>query len=48
MGAVLVIAEENKTECDIKSWKAFVVDGENYKPDVWYTLKDGEVVEVTE
>ena len=48
MGAVLVIAEENTTDFDIKSWKAFVVDGENYKPDVWYTLKDGKVVEVTE
>ena len=21
------------------------IDGETYKPDTWYTLKDGEVVE---
>ena len=26
--------------------KAIVVDGEKYKPDTWYTLRDGEVVEV--
>ena len=48
MGAVLVIAEENTDGYDIKSWKAFVIDGEKYKPDTWYTLKDGEIAEVTE
>ena len=26
--------------------KAIVVDGEKYKPDTWYTLRDGEAVEV--
>ena len=48
MGAVLVIAEEYKDNCDVKSWKAFVIDGEKYKPDTWYTLKGGKIVEVTE
>ena len=48
MGAVLVIAEENADNYDIKSWKAFVIDGEKYKPDTWYTLKGGKIVEVTE
>ena len=24
---------------------AMVVDGKNIKPDVWYTLKDGKVIE---
>ena len=48
MGAVLVIAEENEDNYDIKSWKAFVIDGEKYKPDTWYTLKGGKIVEVTE
>ena len=46
IGAVLVIAIENDTNYDIKEWKAGVVDGETLKPDVWYTLKDGEFVEV--
>lgn len=49
LGAVLVLVEEE--ECshgDIKDWRAFVVDGENYKPNTWYQLKDGEVVEVEE
>ena len=45
MGAVLVIAEENGDDYDIISWKAFMIDGEKYKPDTWYCLKDGELVE---
>ena len=28
--------------------KTAVVDGETYKPDTWYTLKDGQITEVTE
>ena len=28
--------------------KTVVIDGETYKPDTWYTLKNGEVVEVEE
>ena len=48
MGAVLVIAIENGCDYGIKEWKAGVVDGENLKPDVWYTLKDGEFVEAEE
>ena len=26
--------------------KAAIVDGENIKPNVWYTLKNGEIVKV--
>ena len=48
MGAILVIAVENDMNFGIKEWKAFVVDGENIKPDTWYTLKDGRPVEVDE
>ena len=48
MGAILVIAVENDEDYGIKEWKAFVVDGENIKPDTWYTLKDGRPVEVDE
>ena len=46
MGAILVIAVENYMDYSIKEWKAFVVDGENIKPNTWYTLKDGKPVEV--
>ena len=46
LGALLVIAEENDSNYEIKEWKAVVVDGEKIKPDVWYTLQDGELVEV--
>lgn len=46
MGAVLVIVVEPNDSYKIKEWKAGVVDGKTLKPDVWYTLKDGEFVEV--
>ena len=46
MGAVLVLAEENKYDRNIKDWRAFVVDGETVKPDTWYALVSGELMEV--
>ena len=46
LGAVLVIAEEKTDSYEIKEWKAAIVDGETLKPDTWYTLKNGEFVEV--
>lgn len=46
LGAVLVIAEENQGDYNIKDWKAAVVDGETIKADTWYKLIDGEFVEV--
>ena len=48
MGAILVIAVENDADYSIKEWKAFVVDGESIKPDIWYKLKNGDPVEVSE
>ena len=45
MGAILVIAEEKQDSYDIENWKAVVVDGEKIKPDKWYKLVDGELVE---
>ena len=45
ISAVLVIAEENTTDYNIATWKAFVVDGETIKADTWYKLIDGELVE---
>ena len=48
LGAILAIAEEEKDNYDIREWKAVVVDGEKIKPDTWYKLSDGELVEVEE
>ena len=48
MGALLVIAEENTSDYNIAEWKAVVVDGEKIKPDTWYKLEDGDLVEVPE
>ena len=45
LGAVLVIAEENQEDYNIKDWKAAVVDGERIKADTWYKLVDGEFKE---
>ena len=45
LGAVLVLVEEPSTNYEIKSWKVIVIDGEQYKPDTFYTLIDGEVKE---
>ena len=45
LGAILVIAEENTFDNDIKDWKAVVVDNETIKADTWYKLEDGELVE---
>ena len=48
LGALLVIAEENQYNYDIPNWKSFIVDGKKVKANVWYMLKDGELVEVEE
>ena len=45
LGAMLVIAEENDDDSDIKEWKAVIVDGETIKADTWYKLVDGELKE---
>ena len=48
MGAILVICAEKVDSYDIAGWKADVVDGETIKADTWYTLQNGEFVEVDE
>ena len=48
LGAILVIAEEKKDGYDIENWKAFIIDGEKYKPDTWYTIKNNDIIEVEE
>ena len=43
-----MVAEENEDSYDIVAWKAFKIDGNRYKPDVYYQLVDGKVQEVKE
>ena len=43
-----VVCVERKTNGDIAAILAAVVDGETLKPGVWYTVKNGEWVEVQE
>jgi hypothetical protein len=45
IGSVLVIVIENCNDYDIKEWTSFIVDGDKYKPDTWYTLRNGDIVE---
>ena len=47
-GSLLVCAIEYDDAYNIKEWKSAIVDGEVIKADTWYTVKDGEFVEVTE
>ncbi|MBQ4199555.1 MAG: hypothetical protein II649_06705, partial [Kiritimatiellae bacterium] len=45
VGCWLVLTERDDN-WHILGVKAFRIDGENYKPDTWYTLKGGKVVAV--
>ena len=48
IGAYLSIAVEQDDSYDIKEHATFVIDGTTYKPDTWYTLKDGQIIEVND
>lgn len=48
LGSFLSIAIENDANYDIADCKSFVIDGETYKADTWYTLKNGKIVEIYE
>ena len=48
IGSLIALANRkwNGNRYEITDFKAGIVDGESIKPDTWYTLKDGEFVEV--
>ena len=48
LGAVLVIAEENKNDCSVKEFATAIVDGKDIKADTWYKLENGKLVEADE
>jgi hypothetical protein len=41
-----IVCVERKTNGDIVAILAGIVDGETLKPGVWYTVKNGQWVEV--
>ena len=47
-GAMLTVARESETGNAIVEWKSFVIDDEKFKPDTWYTIANGEIVEAKE
>ena len=46
LGALLVCAIESERSYDVVTWAAAIVDGEKIKPGTWYTVENGEFVEV--
>ncbi|MBO7669515.1 MAG: hypothetical protein J6S60_02905, partial [Oscillospiraceae bacterium] len=46
LGALLTIVEEHDDSYTVKWWKSFKIDGKRYKPNTWYTLQGGKVVQV--
>ena len=48
LGAILLIAEENDDNFEIKNWSAAVVDGNTIKANTWYTIKNGVFTEIEE
>ena len=45
IGSVVVMVERNN-EGEITNYKAIQIDGDTYKEDTWYQLKDGDIQEV--
>ena len=45
IGSVIVMVERNGVG-EIVNYKAIQIDGDTYKEDTWYRLKDGEIKEV--
>ena len=48
LGAVLVIAEEDENNYDVKEFSTAIVDGKDIKADTWYKMKNGKLVEADE
>ena len=46
IGSILVLCEEKDNNYNIKDYKVIVIDGKKYKTDTYYTIKDGDIVEV--
>lgn len=45
LGAVLVIAEEDENDYSVKDFATAIVDGNDIKPNTWYKLENGKLVE---
>ena len=48
LGAVLVIAEENKSDYSVKEFATAIVDGKDIKAGTWYKLENGKLIEAYE
>ena len=46
IGSILIFVLEQEDSYEIADWRAVVVDGKTIKADTWYTLKNGDIVEV--
>ena len=48
IGAVLVVAEEDRIDHSVKEFATAIVDGKDIKADTWYKLANGKLVEADE
>ena len=48
IGQIIGMMEEEPDSPGIRSATLFVVDGEEYKPDTWYALRKGRIIELDE
>ena len=48
LGAILIIAEENKNDYSVKEFATAIVDGKDIKANTWYKLENGKLVEADE
>ena len=48
IGSILIFVLEKEGTYEIEDWEAVVVDGKTIKPNTWYKLENGKIVEAEE
>ena len=48
IGSILIFVLEKEGTYEIEDWEAVVVDGKTIKPNTWYKLEHGKIVETEE
>ena len=48
IGSILIFVLEKEGSFEIEDWEAVVVDGKTIKPNTWYKLENGKIVEAEE
>ena len=48
IGSILIFVLEKEGSFEIEDWETVVVDGKTIKPNTWYKLENGKIVEAEE